>query len=324
MNIKEYTRTLAVVFKDIFINEPAFEKKYLVQGTGKNQKDGFVFSVDGLLKHGGLFDQYKGMISVYASAKAQNIPFYLNYSYLIKLDKYLQPNSYDWRINNNDICMTQPFTKSIIMFGEYKRPFRLMKRYKGHQVHFYYGYNSVDDVNHKFGTSYSWGNLYHELFRPTDYLQKNIDDFKHTIGGEYIAFHLRFMNLLGDNNERIGNIKILDDERKRNLMTACRDAILKKRKENGHCNILVASDSNVFLNYIASETKVFIVPGQAKHIDNANGMDESDDLKLFMDYYALAGASSVYSIIGENMYSSAFPEYAAKIGDCHFERIYLH
>jgi hypothetical protein len=178
-------------------------------------------------------------------------------------------------------------------------------------------------VNRKFGTAYEWGTLYHELFRPTDILQQQIDDLKEAIGEKYVAVHLRFMNLLGDNNERIGEMNMLDEVERLSLMQQCRKKIIEIDKENGGCRILVASDSNVFLDYISDEPQVFIVPGRAKHIDNADGMSENDDIKLFLDYYALAGAGKVFSIVGENMYRSAFPEYSAKIGGCEFERISL-
>jgi hypothetical protein len=323
MKMKKEIRTWAVVLKDKFIREPAFIKNNLIRGVKDTNKAGFVFCVDGLLKHGGLFDQFKGMISVYASAKAQGIPFYLNYSYLINLERYLMPNTYDWRIDEKDVSKTSPFVKPIIMFGEYKNPYRLIKRYDGHQVHFYYGFDSVEDVNQKFGTTYEWGTLYHELFRPTDILQQQIDDLKEAIGEKYVAVHLRFMNLLGDNNERIGENKVLDEVERLSLIQQCRKKIIEIGKENGDSRVLIASDSNVFLDYISDEPQVFIVPGRAKHIDNIDGMSEDDDIKLFLDYYALAGAGKVYSIVGENMYRSAFPEYSAKIGGCKFERISL-
>jgi hypothetical protein len=73
MKMKEEIRAWAVVLKDKFIREPAFIKNNLIRGVKDTDKDGFVFCVDGLLKHGGLFDQFKGMISVYASAKAHGV-----------------------------------------------------------------------------------------------------------------------------------------------------------------------------------------------------------------------------------------------------------
>ena len=65
--------------------------------------DAYVFMVDGRIPHGGMFDRLKGLITVYAIAKSQNISFYIHFTYPFRLEKYLYPNSYDWRIRDEDM-----------------------------------------------------------------------------------------------------------------------------------------------------------------------------------------------------------------------------
>ena len=66
---------------------------------------------------------------------------------------------------------------------------------------------------------------------------------------------------------------------------------------------------------------VYIVPGTVKHIDTAGETDDSENIKMFTDYYLISGAQKVYSLWHEGMWKSAFPEYAARIGNVSFERV---
>jgi hypothetical protein len=69
-------------------------------------------------------------------------------------------------------------------------------------------------------------------------------------------------------------MKVLDEAERLSLMQKCRKKIIEIGKENGDSRVLIASDSNVFLDYISDEPQVFVVPGRAKHIDNIDGMSE--------------------------------------------------
>lgn len=57
------------------------------------------------------------------------------------------------------------------------------------------------------------------------------------------------------------------------------------------------------------------------HIDNIPVMEESDIIKSFVDFYLISESSYVYSVKFDDMYSSAFPHYAAKINNRPFKRI---
>jgi hypothetical protein len=85
---------------------------------------------------------------------------------------------------------------------------------------------------------------------------------------------------------------------------------------------MLASDSMLFINYAKNAMEdIYVIPGVVKHIDTAKQVNDSENLKMFLDYYLISNAEKVYSIVSDEMWPSAFPEYAAKIGNIAFERI---
>ena len=277
--------------------------------------------VDGRIPHGGMFDRLKGLITVFAVSKALGKPFRLNWSYPFVLSKYLEPNKYDWIIDESQMTFGLLSYKNIIAYGEIVNPSRLCKK-RSSETHFYYGYDSLDKVNAHFGTDYKWGELYRELFRPTAYLQRYLERYRTEIGDSYIAIHTRFMNLLGDKTETAVNPELDSDSQKNALVASAVNAIKKISSQHFGMNVLIASDSMVFIEEIKKAMPdVYIVPGTVKHIDTAGETDDSENIKMFIDYYLISGAQKVYSLWHEGMWKSAFPEYAARIGNVSFERV---
>ena len=210
---------------------------------------------------------------------------------------------------------------NVIAYGEIVAPSRLYKK-RSSETHFYYGYNSLDKVNVHFGTSFQWGELYRELFRPTNYLQRYLDQYQSEIGANYIAIHTRFMNLLGDKTETAINPELDSDNKKNELVEAAISSVKKISAQHPDTRILIASDSMVFIEEVKkANIDVYIVPGIVKHIDTAGKTDDSENIKMFTDYYLISGAQKVYSLWHEGMWRSAFPEYAAGIGNVNFERV---
>lgn len=319
-------RDLLVTIKDAWAREPRMIKRYYRETLPANSsaRNAYVFMVDGRIPHGGMFDRLKGMITVYAIAKSQDVPFFIHFTYPFRLEKYLEPNSYDWRIKDEDMIYHYPESLPVIAYGEINHPQRLLKKRKG-QVHFYYGYNSLAEVNEHFHTHYDWGELYRELFRPMPYLQQYIDHYLQEVGTDYFVVHTRFMNLLGDKVETAINPE-LSDNGKAELIHRILQEIrhLMKSDDLQQSRLMLASDSMAFIHYALKEIpEAYVVPGKVKHIDTAGETDDSENVKLFTDYYLIAHAKSVYNIVAEGMWPSAFPEYAAKIGGKPFKRIKL-
>ncbi len=307
---------------DRFYREPKLIKQYYHNPTDiKAVENTNVFMVDGKIPHGGMFDRLKGIMTIFAISKVRNIPFRICWSYPFNLEKYLEPNSYNWVIPENKMIYHYPLSRPVRAYGEIEDPSRLWKQPKG-QIHFYYGYNQLEKINDQFDKKYNWGELYRELFKPTAYLQQYLDSYKEEIGEDYIAIHTRFLNLLGDKNETDINPELSDIDKKKLIDKIISE--IQKIQQIHHYRILLATDSMNFIKHAKERLdNIYIVPGKVKHIDTAESTDDSENLKLFVDYYLISGSKKVYSIYSVGMWRSAFPEYAALIGGVPFKRIEL-
>lgn len=308
--------------KSILYREPAFIMKYYLHKKAENINVDYVYMADGKMIHGGLFDRLKGMVSIYALSKVHGKKFGIYFKEPFLLEKYLAPQSYDWSVNNSDMVYSYPQSRPIIAYSEHERPGRLLRERKG-QTHFYYGSNVLDYINQRYGSDYEWTSLFNELFKPSLYLDEQIAMVREGQDKKYIAFHLRFLNLLGDKVEKLSYPE-LDEGRKESLIT---DSIAKVKEMSSiseSYKVFICSDSMLFLDRIKDEMpEAMIVKGNPKHLDNVAAISDDDGLKLFLDIYMLAGAEKVFSVVGKGLYSSAFPEYAAKIGGSSFERVSL-
>ena len=87
--------------------------------------------------------------------------------------------------------------------------------------------------------------------------------------------------------------------------------------------VLVTSDSINFLNEVANKEYVYVIKGSITHMEFTDNDVSHTQLKSFMDFYMIAGAEKVYSVVIGDMYMSDFPVYAAKVGGVPFERVIL-
>ena len=308
--------------KSILYREPSFILKYyLHKDTHPNRVD-YVYMADGKMVHGGMFDRLKGAISIYAISRVHGKRYGIYFTEPFLLEKYLEPNNYNWRVTDEDLLFSFPQSRPIIAYSEKNSPSRLLRERDG-QTHFYYGSDILDFINQRYGTKYEWTTLFNELFRPSPYLEEQISRLRKDVYGNYVAVHLRFLNMLGDKVEKLPYPE-LKEEGKHSLIADCITKIKELYYSNQGKNLFVSSDSITFMEIVQKEIPtVMIVKGSSKHIDNSSKLSENDCLKLFLDIYMLAGAERVYSIIGKGLYSSAFPEYSAKIGGKPFERVVL-
>lgn len=315
-------RNFIVRILDVFYREPRLVWKYYRPFSFCDKKSGRdIFMVDGRVGHGGMFDRLKGAISVYAVSKVHRKEFKIHHAYPFDLRKYLEPNGYDWSIAEEDVCYRFPAARPLFLYGECYDPKRLFKNRRC-EAHFYYGYDSLDKINERYGTSYDWGQLYRELFKPTPHLQQYIGRYQQEIGCDYIAIHTRFLNLLGDKVETSINPE-LDSAGKAELMRQMTGKVKALAAMHG-MRVMLASDSMTFIQHVQSEMPdVYVVPGQVKHVDTAGETNDAENIKMFLDYYLISHARKVFSMVGTDMWPSAFPEYAAKIGNVEFERINL-
>lgn len=271
-----------------------------------------IMMIDGRTLHGGMADRLRGCLGVYALCKKRGIPFHINWNYPFDLSLFLEPNSYDWRIDPGKIVYETPeslvlavFTSGL-PFGEsaYDR-YLLLKNIRSNRHAQYHIYsNTILDRSR-------WSSLYQELFRPSPLLQEAIDANLKQLGPRYVSFTFRFQQLLGDFKE--GNYKILEAGERERLIARCLDelrALIDSVPES--FRILVTSDSITFLNRARELPRTYIIPGAVAHM---NYREESGVfLKSFVDFYLIMGAEKVHLLQTGEMYNSGFPRFAAEVG----------
>jgi len=160
-------RNIFIQILDFIYREPKLIYTYYRQPRARRfvQTPRYIFMVDGRVGHGGMFDRLKGLISVYAVAKSQQKDFRIHWTYPFHLQKYLVPNHYDWRVEEASIVYHYPQSRPLFLYGECYAPRRLMKN-RHQESHFYYGYNSLKEINERFSSNYDWGTLYLEFLSP--------------------------------------------------------------------------------------------------------------------------------------------------------------
>lgn len=314
-------RDIAVRYYDAWVREPRLIWNHYRPFSGKNKEEDYmVFMANGWFPHGGMFDRLKGIVSTYAASKVLGKTFKICFTSPFGLEKYLEPNVYDWRLANEDVTLHYPAARPLFIYGEQSNPGRLLKKRSG-EVHVFYGTDALTYINSKYNRQFSFGELYHELFKPTPYLQQHIDLYQKEIGKEYVVVHFRFLNLIGDKTEFASVNPSLPKAEQDDLIEKSITKLKEIEARHGGVRLMLATDSPKFSQLVSHEMpQVYIAPGEIKHIGTAGETSDGANLKMFVDYYLIAGACKVYNLVGPGMWKSAFPEYAAKIGQKPFER----
>lgn len=266
----------------------------------------------------GLNDRLKSIVSMYALSKVLKAEFRCEFTHPFDLADYLVPNRYDWLQKKGEINQSICGTKVIIAQGEPSvgRILRSFSR-KG-QLHVYANRDYLDEINNLFGEHFVWGDLFNELFKPSELLQDNLKKYSFPDG--YIACAFRFRSILGDFDD--GNCAVLNDDEKEKLIKLLKNKIIELR-ESSRKKVFVTSDSQKFLSSLSDLDDVFTNEGRIVHIDNTSTSNDEAYLRTFMDYYMLANSEHIYSVGTSQMYKSQFHEYAAKLRGIPFERIEL-
>lgn len=276
-----------------------------------------VFMIDGRVVHGGLTDRLCGICSVFTYCQKHGIPFHLYAVFPFKLQDYLEPNLYDWMIDESDIIYDSRYAMPVII-NDYQFTTRLHETYLRHQLKY-------SKQLHVYGNTPMFDNCFAKafqtLFRPSAILQQAIDEQTQRIGCSYIAIVTRFQQLLGDFKEP--GYKILTEADGKKLIQRCIDKIAELHetyyKER---QILCTSDSITFLQAVVSQLSyVHIIPGKVVHMDHTSDAGTHVYLKSFVDMFMIAEADEVCLLQTEDMYPSNFPRRAAKLANKKFIHI---
>lgn len=277
--------------------------------------------IDGRAIHGGLTDRLRGICSVYTYCKQKGIPFHLNAVFPFKLEDYLVPNKYDWRISEDEISY-DPRKSTPVLVNDYQFDTRLHRFYLNKllrekmQMHIY---GNTPFLDSHFNESFN------ELFRPSPRLQADLDNLTASLfpplspnpsplTRHYVAIVTRFQQLLGDFKET--GYKTLGEDGKKALIVKCINKIeeLHNTGLQGK-QILCTSDSITFLNEVNKLPYVSIIPGKVVHMDHTSDASFETYEKSFLDLFMIAKADEVMLLQTDDMYPSGFPKRAAMMGN---------
>ena len=292
---------------------------YKLSFCRKNRQQFYIAVFDEKRTGFGLADRLNGIISLYAFCKIKNIPFRCTFTYPFDLSLYLEPSLYDWKLKNGEKSQFTSDVRILIVQGEGNGN-RLLGLKTKKQVHAYLNRNYLPVYQKKLNASLDWRELFHELFKPTEKLNAQINDHLNRINSNYIACQFRFLSFLGDFKEY--NLLPLSSGEQQDLIKTCTEALCSLRKKHD-LPILVTSDSSTFLSHVSGLENIFTIPGKVIHIDCTHDAAEEVCMKPFVDFMMLSKASKIYNVVAGPMYPSSFPLYAAKINNVPFERIVI-
>lgn len=236
-----------------------------VQKTSPKEKTAIII-FDGKMHHGGLADRLRGILSAYSICKDLGITFKLYFDHPFNIRDFLSPNEYDWRIDAKDISYNAKVSEPIVaidangqVFADYMKS--MIEHTQKKQIHIY--------TNSPFIFSKDkYSELFHELFSPKAIILNETVKYKELLSPKYISISTRFMNLLGDFNER--NSNQLDESEQKKLIDGCMVQIECLHDTYPDHKVFVASDSYTFLCRANEKEYVTISGGRPIHVDNCH------------------------------------------------------
>ena len=269
---------------------------------------------------GGLSDRFRAMTSIYAECKRQHIPFKINFGTLNLID-YLVPSQYDWTIEEKYICYDTNKVYPCTLLTYHSNLKNSIQRWSQNVILRHYlkkDYQQIHIYSNMVTEDSQYGKLFHELFKPSEPLQQQINLRLQEIGGKhtYNAIVFRFRQLLGDFKE--GGETLPEEERKA-YIHRCIQTVQQQHQKDADCKILVTSDSSTFLRDVQELPYVYTIPGEVVHIGFSFDADKMTYMKSFIDYYMLSYAKKVILVRDEKMYHSGFALRAALLNQAEYQ-----
>lgn len=266
------------------------------------------FIIDPNINHPGLADRFKAIIGSYYIALQNEFEFKIIFTHPFKLERYLDcTEKVNWLSSMKDLSYSLKNSRIIAYNGGGKVP-KLDKRIKQYHIYSYIGYDILD-TNKIDNYKKVWGELFRQLFKPAFLLKLELNKIS-LKENEFIAIHLRFVNAL--ETIEANQFNTLSNIEKEQLIQNCLSGIKNIISQYSDKQIVVFSDSNIFLNRVKEELPVIVLNGEVGHISFKS--NEDIVLKTFIDFYIMSKAEKVIRILNKNMYVTAFSYYAALAG----------
>ena len=263
------------------------------------------FIIDPNISHPGLADRLKAIVGTYYIAQQNGFDFKIIFKHPFHLEDYLGSTHY---AELDELSYSLKNSRILAYNGGGKVP-KLDKSIRQYHVYNYIGYDILE--TNKIGDyKMLWGELYRQLFQPTELLQKALDSISLT-PNSYVAVHLRFVNALEQFEENQFNF--LSQDQKEELIKKCLKGITDIQRQYSNKKIVVFSDSSIFLTRVREELPHCVVlDGEIGHIS----FSSTDDvvLKTFVDFYEMGRAALVIRVMTAEIYPTVFSYYAALSG----------
>lgn len=274
---------------------------------------------------GGLSDRLRGIVSVYQTCKNKKLPYKIFFESL-ELQDYLEPNIYDWRIGENEICYDTKYSyPCTILTYHYNIKDRIQQFAQKYILNYYMGkkYQQIHVYSNMAIADDKYSELFHELFKPTKELQEQIDYHINAIGGicTYNAMVFRFRQLLGDFKEGGG---ILPQDKREVYIQRCLKLVETQHILSPNTKILITSDSRTFLDRLSIYPYVYTIPGEVVHIGFTFDASKNVYMKSFIDYFMLSYAKKISLVRDSLMMHSGFAKRAALLNNVGYDEIFLN
>lgn len=272
----------------------------------------------------GLADRLRGITSVYKVCKELDVPFKIFFKVPNLID-YLEPNQYDWHIDEVDMCFdtSKVYPCTLLTFhANLKNRIQSFAQRKILEHYIHKPYQQIHVYSNMVASEKEYGTLFKELFKPTKLLQEQIDIHLPKMGGEkkYMAMVFRFRQLLGDLKE--GGETLPENQRKDYIEKAVK-CVEREHNKQPEERILITSDSKTFIKRVSKLQYVYTLPGEVVHMGFTTDADKLTYLKSFLDYYMLSFAHTVILVRDKKMYHSGFALRAAKLNQAEYKEVWM-
>ena len=328
-------KIMKIFFGDLKLRSPYFFiRTYILKKHYPSRskiKPMVIFLCNEVEARGGLCDRLRAMISVYKVCKKLGLKYKVGHFYPFDLSLYLKPNKVDWYIPEEYVDMNKhnveiiglPTLRNNITgldgMGGFNLHMNYMTKYlkkaskKGKQIHVY--------TNAEYLHPKEYNEYFHELFKPSEDLQRLVDWNLQKLGGKFVSVTTRFQNLMGDFYEGERYKPLDSEEEKQEYIKKCIDKVNEIHGRHPNMKILVTSDSARFLEEVKKLQYVHVIPGKVVHLYFTTDSSYEVYLKSFVDLLTLSEAQKLYLIATGRMYISGFTRVASFINNRPCENI---
>ena len=274
-----------------------FLRKKSLKINGHYSKNTFFFIIDPNKTHPGLADRIKAIIHCYNIAKFNGYQFKIIFKVPFCLEEYLKPNKVNWIADYSDLGNNLLHVK---LYNETDRQINDNILAKGFEYEcFNYSGNLIPFSFNDSGEK--WSDLFCELFKPDYCVSEMLNNKLMPPPLAYVAVHFRFVNALEHFEDGYHNE--LSESKKENLIKRCKQALMTIKDNHPDKDIIVFSDSKVFIDSIKDLPVKTLGDKNIGHIRFNN--NKATVLKTFFDLFMISRASKVFVIHAPEMYNNS-------------------